>query len=109
MIWTSYFARSGQDHRGISIAVSSPKDYKGTTFSMLVPPSRLVWGYKQLTITTEQYIEEYNKQLSKLNVKIVGGLCQRVVLLCWERPESFCHRHLVSEWLNKNGFECKEV
>ena len=31
-----------------------------------------------------------------------------VFLLCYETPEKFCHRHLVSEWLNMNGIECEE-
>jgi len=26
---------------------------------------------------------------------------QPVVLLCYEKSGSFCHRHLVAEWLNK--------
>lgn len=32
-----------------------------------------------------------------------------VCLLCYETPEKFCHRHLVSEWLNLNGINCTEI
>lgn len=28
----------------------------------------------------------------------------RIILLCYEKPSSFCHRHLVAEWLG----DCKE-
>ena len=28
---------------------------------------------------------------------------------CYEKPSDFCHRHLVADWLNKNGVECKEL
>lgn len=25
-----------------------------------------------------------------------------IVLLCYEKPEDFCHRHLVADWLNSS-------
>lgn len=31
-----------------------------------------------------------------------------VALICYEKPDSFCHRHLVAEWFNKNGISCEE-
>jgi uncharacterized protein (DUF488 family) len=31
-----------------------------------------------------------------------------ICLICYEKPNDFCHRHLVADWLNKNGVECKE-
>lgn len=31
-----------------------------------------------------------------------------IALICYEKPSDFCHRHLVSEWLNQNGFKCEE-
>lgn len=34
---------------------------------------------------------------------------KNVVLLCYETPEKFCHRHLVSEWLNMNGIKTEEI
>lgn len=35
----------------------------------------------------------------------------KVVLLCYETPEKFCHRHIVANWLNSAplGCEVKEV
>ena len=32
----------------------------------------------------------------------------RIALICYEKPTDFCHRHLVADWLNKNGIECEE-
>ena len=39
-----------------------------------------------------------------------GDLCEvpRIALVCYEKPSDFCHRHLVADWFNKNGIECKE-
>ena len=31
-----------------------------------------------------------------------------IALVCYEKPSEFCHRHLVSDWLNAAGFECEE-
>lgn len=31
-----------------------------------------------------------------------------IALICYEKPTDFCHRHLVADWLNKNGFKCDE-
>lgn len=31
-----------------------------------------------------------------------------IALICYEKPSDFCHRHLVADWLIKNGFKCRE-
>lgn len=31
-----------------------------------------------------------------------------IALICYEKPSDFYHRHLVAEWLIKNGFQCEE-
>ena len=31
-----------------------------------------------------------------------------IVLICYEKPDDFCHRHLVANWFNENGVNCKE-
>ncbi|MCM1500678.1 MAG: hypothetical protein NC124_19625, partial [Clostridium sp.] len=31
-----------------------------------------------------------------------------IALICYGKPSDFCHRHLVAEWLNQNGFKCEE-
>ena len=31
-----------------------------------------------------------------------------IILVCYEKPRDFCHRHLVSDWLNKNGYKVME-
>jgi uncharacterized protein YeaO (DUF488 family) len=61
------------------------------------------------------YIKKYNETvLSKLNVKEIFQKMydiskgKDIILLCYETPEKFCHRHLVSEWLNRNGVYCEE-
>ena len=31
------------------------------------------------------------------------------VLICYEKPDEFCHRHLLAEWLILHGYDCKEL
>ena len=31
------------------------------------------------------------------------------ILLCYERPEDFCHRHIIANWFKAYGHECKEL
>lgn len=40
---------------------------------------------------------------------ILKELGEDAVLLCYEKPGDFCHRHLVSQWLNENGIRCSEL
>ena len=46
-------------------------------------------------------IKELNNLVSNVNGKDIA-------LICYEKPSDFCHRHLVAEWLNQNGFKCEE-
>lgn len=64
---------------------------------------------------SKQWYKEkyYETVLSKLNakdlidsLKIAEGF--DICLVCYETPNKFCHRQIVSDWLNKNEIECKE-
>ena len=67
-------------------------------------------GYIEGNICEEQYTEVFKKEnLSHLDVHFFGKLYQNCVLLCYEKLSSFCHRQIVSQWFNDNGYECKEV
>ena len=48
------------------------------------------------------------KDLTDLINSVNDHIGKEICLICYEKPSDFCHRHLVADWLNKNGFECKE-
>lgn len=61
------------------------------------------------------YIEHFDSEvLNLLDAKTIyeelskmsGG--KDIVLICYEKPSDFCHRHLVAKWLAKNGIPCEE-
>jgi uncharacterized protein YeaO (DUF488 family) len=117
MIYTSYFAKVKklpQNVVPISIAIKAPTGWNGLEFKALAPKWSFLSVWKQ-TQDNDYYIAEYQKQvLNQLNpeevVKRLYALSYNhdVALICYEKSESFCHRHLVTDWLNSNGFQCVE-
>ena len=49
------------------------------------------------------YDEFYDKILNELDpYQVFKELGENSVLLCYEKPGQFCHRHLVAKWLMDN-------
>lgn len=128
MIYTSYFAklRSLPDNIiPISICGKAPEWYKGLQYKKLAPKYDFFkkWKDSKSDNRNEEYIKSFNEQVLKdLNaLDIITDLYELIlktgnspkekdiVLLCYEKPSDFCHRHLVSKWFNDNGIECKEL
>jgi hypothetical protein len=131
MIYTSYFAKlkSLPDNIiPISICGKAPDWYKGLQYKKLAPKYDFFMKWKE-NHDNDYYVKCFNEQvLDKLNAERVvkeldnlllnqtttigynGDLKEvpRIALICYEKPSDFCHRHLVADWLNKNGFECEE-
>lgn len=114
MLYTSYFANIKKLPNNIipiSISLKSPKWYKGFEYKKLAPSYNILVNYKT-DYDEVKYIERFNDEiLSKLDAsqviselnRFAGGSDKNIVLLCYETPLEFCHRHLVAKWLNKNG------
>ena len=110
-IFTSFFGNKNNIPSNIlkvSIASESPKNYNGVTYKSLAPNAIDTIDLKYGRINFETYKRRFNKKLSKLDVrKIVNTLKSLsmgmdVVLLCHESNNEYCHRKLVSNWINKN-------
>lgn len=103
---TSYFANYRGDN-GISIHPIPPIWYIGKEYRKLSPKYSILLDYRKGKITEEEYIELYYKHvLNKLDPRQVYNdlieLCgEDAVLLCWCGDDKFCHRHIVSKWLNE--------
>jgi len=113
MIYTSYFAAmkkmsSYQKTRCVGIALYVPKGIFIPRYPKLAPPKDILYRYKE-TRDVNKYTIDYNNYLSTLDPKIVERELRNRILVCFESPEKFCHRHLVSKWLNDNGFKCEEL
>lgn len=117
MIHTSYFANLKKLPIGfvpISICGKAPEGYRGIQYKKLAPKYDFFMEWKR-THDNEKYIKCYNEQVlaaldphevfSELKT-LSGG--RDFVLVCYEKPEDFCHRHLVAKWLVDNGYLCTE-
>ena len=117
MIYTSYFAKLKSLPEGvipISICGKAPDWYKGLQYKKLAPKYDFFMKWKD-NHNNDYYIKCFNEQvLDKLDpMRVYQELCSLaksddIALICYEKPSDFCHRHLVADWLNKNGFRCEE-
>lgn len=80
-------------------------NYKGECYPKLAPKLTFwtIWHDNIGHIPVEEnnyfYVQEYYKQvLSKLDPKQVYNELDNSILLCYEEPDEFCHRHIVSAW-----------
>jgi uncharacterized protein YeaO (DUF488 family) len=115
-IYTSYFSKMGSipiHMVPVSIALYPPKGWYSSRYRALAPEGWLLKKFKE-DGDKEFYETEFMKQLDSLDfdgvyAKLLAfGGGYDVVLLCYERPENFCHRHLVRKWLAKHGIKSEE-
>ena len=121
MIYTTYFAKLKHLPKNIipiSICGKAPVGYKGLEYKKLAPKYDFFMEWKR-TGNNDYYIKCFNEQVldkldalkTLLELSEIAGFQNRfndICLVCYEKPSDFCHRHLVADWLNKHGYECKE-
>lgn len=122
MIYTSYFAKlkSLPDNIvPISICGKAPDWYKGLQYKKLAPKYDFFMKWKE-NHDNDYYIKCFNTQvLDTLKSEVVvaelskmagnsNNNFEHICLICYEKPSDFCHRHLVADWLNEEGFKCEE-
>lgn len=117
MIVTTYFAnlrKLPKDTVPISICGKAPEWYKGLQYKKLAPKYSFFMKWKEnhdndyytrcfqeLVLTTLSP----TKVMQEL-IEMAGS--ENIALVCYEKPGDFCHRHLVAEWLNDNGYMVEE-
>lgn len=107
-IYTSYFANGKKLTQAgikvIGVALYPPRWFNGVSIRDVAPTPSILHATGQ---TREQYIERYKCEvLSKVNpYQLLAELqCMSqghdVALCCYEKPDKFCHRHILAEWLS---------
>lgn len=117
MIYTTYFAKLKslpKEIIPISICGKAPAGYKGIQYKKLAPRYDFFMEWKR-TRDNNYYTKCFKEQvLDQLNAhEVVDDLIDLhsgidIALVCYEKPEDFCHRHLVAEWLRGHGYQCEE-
>lgn len=114
---TGYFARL-KDYQKInltpiSIAAKAPIWYKGSEYKKLAPKWSFYseWKNGSHKGDNDYYIKHFKEEiLDNLDPEQVlkelegfSGVSEdNIILLCYEKSGTFCHRHLVADWLNQN-------
>lgn len=124
-MYTGYFAKlKYYEEQGlipIAICGGIPKWYSGLWYKKLAPKWSFFNEWKNGTEhkgDNEYYILHFNEEVLKninpseiekeLKTLAKRRTSDKIILLCYEKPGDFCHRHLVSDWFNQNGIFCKE-
>lgn len=122
-MYTGYFSKlkkyTDAGLTPVSIAGWAPDEYTGFQYKKLAPKWQFFneWKNGSHKGDNDYYIREFNAQvLNKLDAfavvseleKMTGVDDSKIVLLCYEKPKDFCHRHLVANWLTKYSFETRE-
>ena len=115
-IYTSYFGacrRLPTDFVQVAICGKMLFPWSGLRYTKLAPRIGFFTEWKK-NHDNDYYIRHFNDEvLSKLTpegvrkdlAELAGRDDRTVVLLCYEKPGDFCHRHLVAQWL---GDDVKE-
>ena len=117
MLYTSYFAnlrKLPSYITPISICGKAPDWYTGLQYKKLAPKWNFFKQYKE-DGDENHYINCFNEQVLKDKkqedvLKELQTLAnnENIALICYEKPDNFCHRHLVAKWFNEKNINCRE-
>ena len=118
MFYTSYFANMKNIPENIvrvSICGGVPKWYTGLQYKKVAPKYKFFMEWKE-NKDNDFYVDHFNKEVLACitvdkfikDINELTANAKDVVFLCYEKPDDFCHRHLVSKWLREKGVDCIE-
>ena len=114
-MYTGYFASlenyQNDDLTPVSIVAQVPVWYKGAEYKKLTPKWSFFneWKNGSHKGDNDYYTGHFKEEvLDKLNPahvikdleELAGVSSDKIILLCYEKPDDFCHRHLVADWFN---------
>jgi uncharacterized protein YeaO (DUF488 family) len=102
-LFTSNYSRHGVFPTSVAVSRKPPDGYKGRWFVELAPSWALINALKTHEINKDQYTEWYYESvLCGLDAhEVVEKLGDGAIMLCFESPTDFCHRHLIAEWITE--------
>lgn len=120
--YTGYFARIKKYETmnlfPVSIARFSPKGTNFMSFPSVMPDEKLLRDYKYNGLSEDGYKERYIRQLERIDIpKELHAIEDKIpdsydgiVLCCYEKPDGFCHRHILADYVKEHfGIEMTEV
>lgn len=122
-MYTGYFAKLKKYQEAglvpVSIALKSPDWYHGLEYKQLALNWDILSSWKSgehkcdVDYYTKHFEDDvldsiyFQKVLNELE-ELTKVKQDKIILLCYEKSSDFCHRHIVAEWLGKDGISCAE-
>lgn len=120
--YTGYFARIKKYKElslyPVSIARFNPKGMSIFTWTAVAPAEDILRDYKSGKITEIEYDFRYRLQLQNRNIledlyfidSKIPKEYKGIVLCCYEKSGTFCHRHILAEYIDeKFSIPMKEI
>lgn len=101
-MFTSYYAKHANNRNAVAISIRPPSWYVGKTYPILAPTWELVRGIHSGQLSEAAYTQSYMELIKRRGVsphKILSNLGEDAILLCYEPPDEFCHRHIIAIWM----------
>ena len=107
--------------KGNLISISGDRGKRANFHGKAIPklaPKKTFWEVWHNNIgkisekeNTRYYIEQYyNQVLSKVNIEELLQAEQDPILLCYEKGQEFCHRHVLAEYIElKYGVKVRDI
>jgi len=118
MIYTGYWSKvkEYESHGLTPVGISGkiPDGFDGARYQRLAPKYTWWKQWHDEHMSNDWFVERYYETvLDQLDPAVVAkelqSLGENIVLLCYETPEKFCHRHIAVQWLNnKLGLNISE-
>lgn len=116
-VYTSYFANGKKLAAAgvmmVGIAQFPPKWFHGVSVRYVAPSPSILYAKNQ---SDETYTVRYQREvLSRVDPRaflrhleqLGGG--KDVALCCYEKPDAFCHRHILAKWMTERlGIKVEE-
>jgi len=113
-LYTSNYARHANNPLAIGISLVVPEWYVGVRMLDLAPTSDMVFSIKRDRhgYNKRKYVRDYIDLMHDRKINphaLIKSLPTGTLLLCYESPEDFCHRHVLADWIKEHtGFEIEE-
>lgn len=116
-IYTCYFSGLGdRSGRAVSVSFQQPPGFRLPIAQELCPPFGMYWKFLRGRMSEAQFSQIYSIRFGVLDPAEIANRYDGMILVSWEgytdkekTVPKFSHRHLIAEWLRKNGFECEEL
>ena len=110
MLYIGYIAKTEQyiqqGLKPVCIARFSPKWLNVDKWTIFAPSVELLTKFKNGEVDESQYktlyLSELNRQKSMIDTIVKFANLDNVVMVCYEKPNKFCHRIILAEYLKLN-------